>query len=227
MGPSGVPSCSPPVQLRHIGWSLKPDTGSHVAPWSVLRNSPCGEVPAYQAPGSLAWPGVSQNTWSTTRPVSPSGALSNAGGRVASVQLRPPSAERNTVGPRWPVRAAISIRDGARGSCTIWWMVWPRKVGPAACQWPRAASLVRVQAPLVVATSSVIGPVSGNVVIMAPVRKPLNDGSESSTCRQCSQSRLALTRSAKPRRTGIQRMGRPQIKADMSTLAGLCRTNMA
>ncbi len=63
------------------------------------RNSPCGDVPAHQTPGCDAWPGVSQNVWSTTRPLS--GA--NFGGVAASFHVRPPSVERNTVGPRWPV----------------------------------------------------------------------------------------------------------------------------
>jgi hypothetical protein len=75
---------------------LNPLTPSQLAPLSAERNSPCGDVPAYQTPGSLAWPGASQNVWSTTRPL-PS---ANAGGRVASFHVRPLSAERNTVGPR-------------------------------------------------------------------------------------------------------------------------------
>jgi hypothetical protein len=80
---------------------LKPATPVHDAPPSVLRNRPCGEVPAYHALGSFAWQGVSQNVWSTLR-LPP--AL-NAGGFCASVHVRPRSLERNTVGPRWPVRA--------------------------------------------------------------------------------------------------------------------------
>ena len=40
-----------------------------MTPPSSERNRPCGEVPAYQTPGSLAWPGVSQKVWSTLRPL--------------------------------------------------------------------------------------------------------------------------------------------------------------
>src|SRR3990167_5834183 len=103
-GPSGVPSCSLPIQARNCGSSLTMENGSQVSPPSSERNSPCGEVPAYHALGSFAWHGVSQNVWLTTRPgnlVSGlSGALAKAGGRVASFQLRPKSVEQNTVGPR-------------------------------------------------------------------------------------------------------------------------------
>ena len=94
------------------GCALKPATPSHVAPPSAERNSPCGDVPAYHTPGCDACPGVSQNVWSTTRPLS--GA--NAGGLAASFHVRPPSCERNTVGPRWPVRAAASSVLPSRGS---------------------------------------------------------------------------------------------------------------
>src|SRR5258708_24683605 len=41
---------------------LKPSTPSQVAPPSAERNSPWGETPAYQTPGSLACPGVSQRS---------------------------------------------------------------------------------------------------------------------------------------------------------------------
>jgi hypothetical protein len=61
-GPSGVPSPGPPVHFSRIGWSLNPVTDSQVSPPSSERNSPCGDAPAYQTPGSLAWPGVSQKT---------------------------------------------------------------------------------------------------------------------------------------------------------------------
>ena len=59
--PSGVMSFSPPVHFSFIGWSLKPPTASHVTPASAERNSPCGDVPAHQMPGSLACPGANQN----------------------------------------------------------------------------------------------------------------------------------------------------------------------
>ena len=39
---------------EYIGLSLKPVTGAQVSPLSSLLNSPCGEVPAYHTPGSLA-----------------------------------------------------------------------------------------------------------------------------------------------------------------------------
>jgi hypothetical protein len=60
-GPSGVPSCTVPIHLRYCGSSLIPENGSHEMPPSAERKSPCGEVPAYHAPGSAARPGVSQN----------------------------------------------------------------------------------------------------------------------------------------------------------------------
>ena len=37
------------------------ENGAHVTPPSSERNSPCGEVPAYQTSGSLACAGVNQN----------------------------------------------------------------------------------------------------------------------------------------------------------------------
>ncbi len=74
-GPSGVPSCTVPIHSRYCGSSLMPENGAQVTPPSSERNRPCGEVPAYQTSGSLAWPGVSQKVWSTARPVSPVGGL--------------------------------------------------------------------------------------------------------------------------------------------------------
>lgn len=59
-----------------------------------------GQVPAYHAPGSLLCPGLSQKVCSTASARSPSAALRNAGGRVASVQVRPMSVVRKIVGPR-------------------------------------------------------------------------------------------------------------------------------
>src|SRR6478752_2934301 len=94
--PSGVPSWSPPHHALRFGFALNPATPSHVAPPSTERNRPCGDVPAHHTPGSLGWPGVSQNVWSTTRPL-PS---ANAGGRAASFHERPLSVERKIVGPR-------------------------------------------------------------------------------------------------------------------------------
>ena len=58
--PSGVPSCSLPIQARYWGSSLRPEKAAQVAPPSALRNRPCGEVPAYQTPGSSAPAGVSR-----------------------------------------------------------------------------------------------------------------------------------------------------------------------
>ena len=75
-GPSGVPSCSLPIHERNCGSSLIMENGSHVSPPSSERKRPCGEVPAYQAFGSLAWHGVSQNVCLTVRPVLPSGTQS-------------------------------------------------------------------------------------------------------------------------------------------------------
>ena len=124
-GPSGVPSWSPPHHALRCGCALKPATPFHVAPPSSERNKPCGDVPAYQTPGCEACPGVSQNVWSTTRPLS--GA--KAGGAAASFHVRPPSCERNTVGPRCPVRAAASSVLPSRGSSIAWCTMCPRKVG--------------------------------------------------------------------------------------------------
>lgn len=36
------------------------EKGRQVSPPSSERKSPCGEVPAYQTPGSFAWQGVTQ-----------------------------------------------------------------------------------------------------------------------------------------------------------------------
>jgi hypothetical protein len=46
-----------------------------------------------QSPGWLAWAGLNQKLRSTARGVSPSRALRNAGGVLASCQCRPRSAE--------------------------------------------------------------------------------------------------------------------------------------
>src|SRR5207253_1695526 len=65
--PSGVFSSGHSHHVSHIGWSFQPSTVDHVSPLSSVRNSPCGEPPAYQTPGSEACPGVSQNTRRTLR----------------------------------------------------------------------------------------------------------------------------------------------------------------
>src|SRR4051794_9202804 len=96
--PSGVFSSGHSHHVSHMSWSFQPEWGSQVSPPSSDRNNPCGEPPAYQEPGSLAWPGVSQNTALSDR-LSRS-PVANAGGRLASVHVAPLSAERNTVGPR-------------------------------------------------------------------------------------------------------------------------------
>ena len=107
------------THFERIGWSLKPATGSQVTPPSCERNSPAGELPAYHVAVSDAWPGVSQKTRCTERASSPSAALRKAGGCDASRQVRPRSTDLNTVGPRWPVSAAMSNTLGSRGSCTM------------------------------------------------------------------------------------------------------------
>src|SRR3970040_1884475 len=96
--PSGVPSCALPIQVRYCGSSLMQENGSQVAPASVERNNPCGDVPAYQTSSCEIWPGVSQNVWSTVRPGSPAPALAKAGGRAGSFQLAPRSVGRNILG---------------------------------------------------------------------------------------------------------------------------------
>src|SRR5689334_7910488 len=158
LGPSGVPFSTAPIHLLYSGCSFMPATPVHVAPPSSLRNSPCGEVPAYHVPLSLACPGVSQNVWSTTCPFCPSGAFGNAGGRVASFHVLPESCERNTVGPRCPVRAASSSVRGSRGSCTTWCTMCPRKIGSLMRQPLRLPSDLSRKAPLRVATSRATGP---------------------------------------------------------------------
>ena len=60
-GPSGVPSCTVPIHSMYCGSSLIGEADVQVTPPSSDRNRPCGDVPAYQTPGSLACPGVSQN----------------------------------------------------------------------------------------------------------------------------------------------------------------------
>src|SRR6185503_15546603 len=94
--PSGVFSSGHSHHVSHMSWSFQPVRGSHVSPPSSVRNKPCGDPPAYQDPGSLVWPGVNQNTELSERfSRSP---VANAGGRLASVHVSPPSFERNTVG---------------------------------------------------------------------------------------------------------------------------------
>ncbi len=140
-GPSGVPSWSPPHHALRCGWALNPATPFQLAPPSSERNRPCGDVPANQTPGCDACPGVSQNAWSTTRPL----PASKAGGVTASFQVLPLSVERNTVGPRCPVRAAASSVLPSRGSSIAWWTMCPRNCGPG--ELPGAAGAVRLQRP--------------------------------------------------------------------------------
>ncbi len=109
--PVGRASCSPPPHASRFGWSLKPSTAAQ-----VRRRRRSGTAPA-------------ASRRRTTRPARRRGPASartrgrrcarrpraNAGGREASVHVRPRSAERNTVGPRCPVRvAASSVRAVAR-----------------------------------------------------------------------------------------------------------------
>src|SRR5258706_13106717 len=110
--------------------SLNPATSVHVTPPSAERNRPGGDVPAYQTPGSDACAGESQNTLSTERPTSPSAAFLNMGGCFASAQVLPPSCERNTVGPRSPVFAAIRNGRASRGSATGGFTMLARKSAP-------------------------------------------------------------------------------------------------
>src|SRR5712691_7345658 len=149
-----------------MGLALKPLTPSQVTPSSSERNNPGGETPAYQAPGSEGCPGVSQNTCSTARPFSPSAALGNAGGRCASFHVRPESVERNTVGPRWPARAAQSSVFPSRGSSTTWLTMCPRKCGPASVHCRLARSDLTRNAPLRVPTSKVTGREAGRSVFL-------------------------------------------------------------
>jgi len=57
----GCPSCTVPIHSRYFGSSLIGENGAQVTPPSSERKRPCGEVPAYQTPGWLAWAGASQN----------------------------------------------------------------------------------------------------------------------------------------------------------------------
>ena len=144
--PSGVSSLSLPTHFAWSGWSLKPDTGAQVVPLSALLKSPLGEVPQYHTPGSLAWPGVSQKTWSTARPRgSPAG---NCGGVAASFQVAPPSRLRNTVGPRCHCRDAHKSVRRSRGSSTVWWHWCPRKLGWPSSQVRRPETAVAMKTPL-------------------------------------------------------------------------------
>ena len=95
---------------------------------------------------------------------------SNAGGVLASFHVRPRSVERNTVGPRWPVRAAASSVLPSRGSSTAWWTMLPRKCGPASFHVRRAASPVSVQSPLRVAISNTVvraGRADGRLLVLS------------------------------------------------------------
>ena len=139
-GPSGVPSCTVPIHPRNCASSLTAGSGSQLTPPSSDRNSPCGDVPAYQVSRSLAWPGVSQNVWSTERAGRPPVGAAKAGGKRASFQMRPRLVERKIVGPRWPVLAAASSVRPSRGSSCTWLTVWPRKCGPSAFQALRPPS---------------------------------------------------------------------------------------
>src|SRR5207237_9282804 len=71
-----------------IGWLLNPTTSSQVLPPSSVRPRPWGDVPAYHTPGSLACPGVSQNTAETDRP---GATASTWSGRSSSVHFSVPS----------------------------------------------------------------------------------------------------------------------------------------
>src|SRR5258706_1145772 len=150
--PSGGASCKPPIHLRRAGFALTPSTPCHVLPPSSEANRACGDVPAYQRPGSVACPGVSQNTWLTDSPGPPGGALAKAGGVAASCHEAPRSSERKTVGPRWPARTAARSVRPSRGSSTAWFTTWPRKCGPSIDQLRRRPSALRKKRPLRVPT---------------------------------------------------------------------------
>src|SRR5947209_4753500 len=81
-------------------------------------------------------------------------------------QVTPPSVERNTVGPRWPARAAQSSVFPSRGSSTTWLTMCPRKCGPASVHFRLARSERTKNAPLRVPTSSVTGLEAGRRVFL-------------------------------------------------------------
>src|SRR6187549_1733319 len=93
--PSGVCCSGHSAQVSHFGWSFQPSTGSHVSPPSLVVNSPCGDPPAYQTPGSSACPGMSQNTADSDR--ASRSPVRNAGGLEASLHVAPLSSVKNTV----------------------------------------------------------------------------------------------------------------------------------
>ncbi len=151
-GPSG--GSPPAVHLITSALSLKPFTGSHLSPPSVVRNRPNGTVPAYQVPGCDACPGVSQNTALTAFFFFGSLLLGNAGGLLASFHVLPPSVERNTVGPMCPVREPISSVLPSRGSRTRWSITEPSMIGPSIFQPLRFLPPRRMNAPFMVPTRS-------------------------------------------------------------------------
>jgi hypothetical protein len=144
--PSGVWSLSEPTHFACSGWSLKPETGAQLTPPSSLRNSPFGDVPAYQTSGSAAVDGVSQKTWSTAR--SRGSPVGKRGGDAASFQVRPPSRLRKTVGPKCHWRLAASNVRPSRGSRTAWWHCVPRKDGSRSENAPRAGPGSATNTPL-------------------------------------------------------------------------------
>src|SRR5687768_12352303 len=116
MAPSGVCSSGYSHHVSHSGWSFQPDTGAHVSPPSSVRNSACGEhPPAYQT--SASCDGVSQKTFLGVR--CSRSSPREAGGLEASAHVVPPSVERKTVGPRWPVLDAARIDPSRATAC---WM---------------------------------------------------------------------------------------------------------
>ena len=152
------------VQLRAVGRAvlvaaaprlalrMRVEAGDafQVAPPSSERNSPCGDVPAYQTPGCDAWPGrqpervvddapaVRRRTPAASPPPSTSGRGRSSG---------TPSGRDARCAPR---RAASCRRAGRAprgGRCC------PRNCGPASFQVRRAPSLVSVHRPLRVAIS--------------------------------------------------------------------------
>ena len=88
------------AHVSHSLWSFQPLTGSHVSPPSSVRNRPCGDPPAYQTPGSLLCPGVSQNT-----------AFRLRCKRVARSRTRAAASPRSTIG-RGRSSGTPSGRDG-------------------------------------------------------------------------------------------------------------------
>src|SRR3979490_478774 len=144
-------SAPPPNHSRRLGWRHRDSTRCHREPRSPDRNSPPGNVPHHNVPGSLACPASSAHTSSVlqgmglpelgSRSSIPSG-LGGYAGVAHGSHLRPPLRERCSLTPKCPCPSATYTASSRRSGSTIE-AVSARKLGRGIAQLARGRTLSR------------------------------------------------------------------------------------